>query len=147
MQAFGHFRLVHRSAFRTWLAAPAWCRSAAALAAVRRRLAACDGILAVTMNPATGSVEVRHDPAFSWGTVGPAAWRLDGFSAPDPAPNPGAPMPAPSMRAAAPSLARIVDDLVALAIEGMIARRPANAIVQDMARRLLATALVEPDRA
>ena len=30
---------------------------------------------------------------------------------------------------------------------GEIARRPANAIVQDMARRLLATALVEPDRA
>jgi hypothetical protein len=56
-------------------------------------------------------------------------------------------MPAPAMLAPAPSLAQIVDDLVALAIEGLIARRPANAIVQDIARRLLANTLVEPDRA
>jgi hypothetical protein len=153
MQAFGQFQVLDRSAVRTKLRHPAVCRSA--LATVRRRLVACDGIVAVESDPETGTLVISHSPAFSWRSIGAAAWRL-GEPADDAPPAPGA------ARAAARPVGRpepnqpdrphhalgaAVDELVSLVLKGVIARRPAEQIVQDVALGFLAIALRDPRRA
>jgi hypothetical protein len=148
MQTFGQFHLIHHSAQRTRLRAPEDCRTAAQLAAIRRRLAACDGIEDVAVNPATGSVVIRHSAVFSWSSVGPAAWRLEratavptpaGAETPAPAPSP-APMAAGSQARATP-LGALIAEMLSVAVEGAIARRDPAHIVQDIALNFLRTAL------
>lgn len=159
MQAFGHFQVIHHSSLRTWLHAPEWCRSAEYLTAVRRRLAACDGIEDIAVNPATGSVIVRHDPAFHWSTIGHGAWRLDDApAAPNAAPAPARPR-APASAQAAPArhiarsrerrqpLGEILEELLSLALAGAIARRDPAQIVHDVALSFLCTALRDSRRA
>ncbi len=147
MQAFGHFQLTHRSAVRTRLRAPVGCHSAA-LAAVRRRLVACDGIMAVEADPAAGSLVISHSPAFSWSSIGAAAWRLadtgsgaHADKSPACAGRPRAQAPAPLQPPGA-----TLQDLVSLALESVLARRPAEQILRDVALGVLAIALREARR-
>ena len=126
MQPFGQFQVVTHSTRRTRLRAPEACRTAAQLAPVCRRLAACDGIEQVAINPATGGVLVRHSPGFSWDSIGPAAWRLDGVapvSAPAARPAPAAQLgrtgPA-RLRAPGTPLGTVLAELLSLALEGAI---------------------------
>ncbi len=144
MQAFGQFQLTHKSAVRTWLRVPAGCHSAN-LAAVRRRLAACDGIVAVEANLETGSLVISHSPAFSWNSIGAAAWRLgEGNAPPAPAGADRAGTLAPA--AHQPSVGPL-EELLALALESVMARRQPAQILRDVALGVIVLALRESRRA
>jgi hypothetical protein len=146
MQALGAFRIVRRSTRRTRLEAR-WVGSADGLAAVSRRLMACDGIDDVSVDPNTLSIVVYHAAGFCWSSIGPAALRLDQASAGG---DGAAPLP-PARDIEAPDdrqpIRPLVDVAVALALELAIGRRPPAELLHEIAVGLLRAALREPRRA
>lgn len=106
---------------------------------------ACDGIEDVVTGPDSGSVVVRHTPAFQWSSVGPAALRLDD---------------SPAMRTPAhgfsdrhadgagprQSTGLFLEDVVALVLDVALVGRPPRQVVLELALGILRGALHDARR-
>lgn len=69
MTAGDQFYFVHRLPRRTRLKIPHRRGDRAFFTGLRRRLAACSGVLSVSTSPDAASVVVHHTPDFQWSTV------------------------------------------------------------------------------